>query len=1316
MFPAQFKKKEKHLKNMKMIQALKNSPCVLAAAISGAVALSGAVANAAPFWQDENVFEKNALPATASIKLYGSEQAAVARESGSDYERSLNGDWKFMYAGSPELISEKFREANFDASGWRTIPVPSNWELHGYGTPLYTNINYPFNYKNYPRVMDEPEDPYFTNAPKSQRNPTGAYVRNFRVPSDWLGTKVILRFDGVSSAYKVWVNGAPVGYAEDSRLPSSFDITKFIRAGTNRIAVKVYKYSDGSFFEDQDFWRLAGIFRDVKIIKTPAARLYDIFNKTELSNGYKDGQLKTELIVDNTKNASLNAEVSGKLIAPDGSVAAVAKSNVLVTQDSAAKCLWTFPKIENVKLWSAEMPNLYKLVVETKADGETSYACFNVGFRSVERRDMQILVNGKPVLFKGVNRHESDPKFGYAVDKAATRADLLEMRKYNINAVRTSHYPNAEFFYDLCDELGFYVIDEANIEAHQLDSAAAERHPSNLPSWKGAIVSRIMNMVERDKNHPSIIFWSLGNETTDGTAFANAAEKIRAKDPTRLVHFDRNYALNYVDVFSCMYTPPKRVLNRLDMIAKKIKELQVPAVICEYAHAMGNSGGCLREYWTDIRSAPAFQGGFIWDWKDQGLAAVREPVIELRDDAMPERSVAVFPDATRGRILENASIVAYPSVFAKPVKEFTIVANVNKNGFEPREPIINSIGPRKNFDAKRKPAAQEIIAEVAGVFSLKFYDAQKYGGKNGGENGGRKSGAKILSFSVWNGFRWDNIEAVVERPYQIAAAAGVESLKLFCNGRLVAQKECAANGVFKSNNPLQAASKYRTNENYAVYFNGAVEKLEVYNRFVENEPFIVPSQIKPICSIDFSKFVQKNTRETFYAFGGDFADYPNDRAFCCNGIVAPDRSATPQCAEVKYFHQDIHCKLAGFAENSAEIEIFNENFFEPFRNVKLNWLLTRDGKPAASGELLIDELEPRKTLKTLLELPAEALSGEGEYLLRAGFELTQPLANGHEAGAEIAFGQFKLKGDYVKKPFASDDRAALTRVLSANSITVYNKYFSVVFDKSTGMIASFKRGGRELLESPFELNFWRPETNNDMGRKKNGVPNRERLALWVDAGSRSIAEKCKSHIAGANAVVEAEVIVPAKDSRAKLVYTVKPDGEIDVAADIKIAEGVVNPPRVGLQFRVPAGCDTLEWVGKGPVENYIDRNSGCWIAEFKAKISELFHRYTDPQESGNVTQVRSAKLLGGASPISIAAADKDSLFELTVYPCLPQDIEQAAHPHQLPKRNFNVVNVSAKNLGAGGITSWGELPEDFAVVKSGKTYKMRFSLSGVDND
>lgn len=573
-----------------------------------------------PPWQDPQISGINRLPARATSYSYATVDEAVGRDfkSSSRY-KSLNGDWKFSWAPVPENAPVGFQNPEYDTANWNTIPVPANWELHGYGTAIYSNIDYPF----------VPVDPPFT--PKDD-NPTGSYKTTFEVDEDWQDMQVTLTFGGVSSAYYVWVNGELLGYSEDTQLPTHFDITPYLKEGKNDLAVQVYRWSDGVYLEDQDHWRLSGIQRDVYLTAAPKVQLYDFFVKTRLDEDYKDAQLQIRPKIKRYKDVKLkDYTLHATLLDDQGNRANEDDIEISLGQiyfeqyGQRDKPPFEMLKsaVKNPKLWSAEFPNLYTLVFEVKdpAGKLLEARSTRIGFREVEVVDGAVLVNGEEVLMYGVNRHDHDATTGKVISEQAMRTDLELMKKFNINAVRTSHYPNNELWYDLCDEYGIYLMDEANLETHGLGGKL-----SNDASWSNAFLQRAVRMVERDKNHPSIIFWSLGNESGSGFNHAAMSQWIKSYDDTRIVHYEgaqrrrpnvdgshkRDPA--YVDMVSRMYEP----IAYMEMMADLPGEDR-PVIWCEYAHSMGNSTGNLFKFWDAIRSNRQLVGGYIWDWVDQGL-------------------------------------------------------------------------------------------------------------------------------------------------------------------------------------------------------------------------------------------------------------------------------------------------------------------------------------------------------------------------------------------------------------------------------------------------------------------------------------------------------------------------------------------------------------------------------------------------------------------------------------------------------------------------------------------------------------------------
>jgi beta-galactosidase len=565
------------------------------------------------YWESPTIFEVNREPARASFYAYENRALAESAErEKSDYFRSLNGDWAFHWARKPADRPVDFWREGFDTSDWNTIPVPSNWELQGYGIPHYVNIQYVFP-MNQPHIPDD-------------YNPVGSYVKTLDIPEKWMDRKVYLHFGAASSALYLWVNGEFVGYSQDSKLPAEFDITPYIKAGKNKIAAEVYRWSDGSYLEDQDSWTLSGIDREVFAFAAPATHIRDFTVTSDLDDAYQDGLFGLELEFASSESEPQPASVEVSLAA-DGETVFSETQTLTVGGDDRVTFDGT---IEGVRTWTAETPNLYQLTIAAEIDGENQVIQQDVGFRRLEMKGGQFLVNGVPVTIRGVNRHEHDPRTGKVLTVESMIRDIELMKQLNINAVRTAHYPNDPRWFELTDQYGLYVLDEANIESHEymdVGNKLAQKDPElrpqyhlgYRPEWEAAHVARVANMVERDKNHPSIILWSLGNEAGLGPAFEEATRWIRNNEPSRPITYggwgtvDGHSTLDYVDIYTPMYDFIHEMVDYASV------EREQPMIQAEYAHAMGNSVGNLQEYWDVIYQHPQLQGGFIWDWVDQTL-------------------------------------------------------------------------------------------------------------------------------------------------------------------------------------------------------------------------------------------------------------------------------------------------------------------------------------------------------------------------------------------------------------------------------------------------------------------------------------------------------------------------------------------------------------------------------------------------------------------------------------------------------------------------------------------------------------------------
>lgn len=547
---------------------------------------------------------------TPQVSWRNLEDAQFDRPSAS--VKSLNGDWQFSYFKQPESVPESWLESDLDDA--RPIPVPSNWQMHDYDIPIYTNIKYPF-----------PCNPPFV----PQENPTGCYSTAFEVDENWLSegqTRII--FDGVNSAFYLWCNGQWVGYSQDSRLPAEFDLTPYLQTGMNRLCVLVLRWSDGNYLEDQDMWRMSGIFRDVALLHKPKTRLANVQFRPELDACYRDAQLH------------IKVDVTGELARHQVAFCLYDGEQLLTCEKKAIgtsiidekgcyddRVLLSMP-VNAPHLWSAETPYLYRLVValETTDGALVEAEAYDVGFRSVEIKDGLLLVNGQPVLIRGANRHEFHPERGQAVRPADMVQDVMLMKRYNFNAVRTSHYPNHPYWYQLCDRMGLYVVDEANIETHGMTPMS---RLSDDPVWTNAFMERVTRMVERDFNHPSIIIWSLGNESGHGATQDGMYHWVKGRDPSRPVQYEGGGANTAAtDIVCPMYARvdqdqpfeavPKWAIKKWIGMPGESR----PLILCEYAHAMNNSLGGFDRYWKAFRQYPRLQGGFIWDFVDQGISRI----------------------------------------------------------------------------------------------------------------------------------------------------------------------------------------------------------------------------------------------------------------------------------------------------------------------------------------------------------------------------------------------------------------------------------------------------------------------------------------------------------------------------------------------------------------------------------------------------------------------------------------------------------------------------------------------------------------------
>lgn len=1006
-------------------------------------------------WEDARVFGINKEAPRATAWWYPStDQAARMKHDESPFFSSLNGEWKFHWSPKPSERPVSFHGTSFDAAGWDTITVPSNWEMKGFDIPIYTNFRYPRPVKTFGQLPRIDHDD----------NPVGSYIRSFTLPAAWLENdhRIHIHFGGVMSAFHAWVNGTHVGYSQDSMLPAEFDITGLVTPGENRLAVEVYRWSDGSYLEDQDMWRFSGIYRDVYLFATPPVHVSDVHAITHLDDNMVDATLEIRLKIACTgKEPASQHRVRVTLLGTDGAPAGngIIIDEAITIAPGETQVLAREARVRDPPKWTAETPALHVLLVELLGPGGDTIEVqpFRIGFRKVEIKDGKLLVNGKRVIFKGVNRHEHDPDTGHAITVESMRHDIRVMKRHNINAVRTSHYPNHPAWYDLCDELGLYVMDECNLESHGLRL----RIPRGRKEWSGAVVDRMTRMVERDKNHPCVVLWSLGNEAGNGANFKRMKEAAVAIDPTRPVHYEGDYELVVSDLFSTMYSNPSELeragkqLPATTGVWKRVSPRAYtgkPRILCEYAHAMGNSVGNLQDYMDVFERYENMAGGFIWDFVDQG--------IRKKDE----------------------------------------------NGKE------------------------------------------------------------------------------------------------------------------------------------------------------------------------------------FWAYGGDFGDKPNDKNFCCNGIVLPDRTPNPALFEVKKVYQPVAIRPVDL--HAGRVAIHNKHEHLTTGHLRIEWTLARNGRPEQQGTLPPEDIGPGETREVSLPVSPASLPAANEHHLKVALVLASDTAWAPE-GHVVAWDQFPIGA-----PASTTGHGAGTQVIAGNPlrvttgrdrVVVAGDGFEVAVGKRTGGIESYCWNGRELLRGPLAPNYWRALTDNDRGLA-HYVPVLEWfLSRWKRAGkARKVSRVRVEERKGGVVAIVVSCKMPLMRAGPRLTYTVRPDGTVSCE---HVAVPAKNMMRFGMQGRVDPALRTVSWHGRGPHENYWDRKTGAEIGVWSLPVDQFIHDYVYPQENGNRCDVRWISFTDETGNGLLFTDETGSLLSASAWPYTMEDLERATHVNELPRGGCMTINIDHKQRGVGGDTT-----------------------------
>ncbi|UCG27883.1 MAG: DUF4981 domain-containing protein [Bacteroidales bacterium] len=1192
--------------------------------------------------ENPSLVEENQLPPHVPYVPFESVgQALDGNWNNSPYYQSLDGLWKFHWTKTPLDAPDGFYLKEYDASGWDEIEVPGTWQMQGYGYYIYRNI--PMEFAPY----DPPEVPI-------SFNPTGFYIREFTVPDEWNDQKIILHFDGVKAAYWVWVNGEYIGFDKGSMTPGEFDVSKWVRTGKNKIAVQVVRWSDGSYLEDQDMWRFAGIYRRVYLYVLPEVHIRDMFITTDLDEQYKDATLKLECEIKNESETDLSKiKVEAHLFQAGSNEMGVYSGSLKSIMAGKQEKLIITGKVEDPLKWSAEKPHLYTLVLELKDQTGNVMEILEerIGFRELEIRDARMLVNGVPVMIKGVNRHEHDPNLGRTMTETMIEKDFQLMKELNINSIRTCHYPDDPLFYELADKWGFYICNEVNAECHY-----GEQFLAWQPGWEEAFLDRTQRYLHRDKNHPSVIMWSMGNECGLAPVHYKMAEFVRLTDPTRFVYHQTNYPNGdapFADICGTRYPNP----SMLDAIGDTT---QRPVILGEYAHAVGNSMGHFDEYWERFYKYPSLQGGYIWDWVNQGL---RVDLFKTTDQSQYKQITALM-----GRP-EHVEGIYGKAVLLNGLDDFIEITST---------PELNITGNELTLQTWIYPrgynGSNSMISKGNHSFALEqnhrdsiFFTIHT----------DRKYQVSAYLPRDWN-FNW----------HHVAGIYNGNEISMFLDGKKIASGHAEGN-ISRTFYAITIGKNHeRDHEQTPGFISNAIfDETILHNRALE------PDQLgfytdKP--EIDPSLLLWLN-----------YEDYTNDGLFLCygatpegsatmDGIIFSDRGYQPESWQAKKSHAPV--KISPVNLDKLKVEIENRHHFTNLNEFLLDCSMTEDGQDIENKKITVD-LSPLQSKVIELPLKKPEIKPGSEYHLRIKILLNEDKL-WQDKFYEVTFEEFKIPWQVIgNKPLYELESGNLEVIENESSIIITGADAIYEFDKSAANLVRISLPDVPILTSGPEFTVYRPPIVNEIS-----TWTRAEYKDWYEWGLDSLVHKVESlnfeRISGNEFIINVR-----KNSYSYIDHSIQFENEYvytfygtgDLVLDHSVQCHVEFPARrsrydipwlqkIGLQMEMAEDISGITWFGKGPFETYPDRKTGACTGIYNEEIEQIEMPYIIPQEFGNHTDVRWT-LLTHENGKGLAIYAKD-LMNVSVNPYT--NLNTAWYPYQLKKKRNVTLNIDHRVSGVGG--------------------------------
>lgn len=1135
----------------------------------------------------------------------------------SPYYQSLEGQWDFKWSKRPEDVPVAFFETTYQTDKWNKIQVPATWQMEGYGYNVYRNIPLEFN----------PYDPPFV---PDHFNPTGCYVRNFEIPDTWEGRKIKLHFNGVKSAYWVWVNGKYVGFDKGSMTSGEFDITKYIRKGGNKLAVKVVRWSDGTYLEDQDMWRFAGIYRDVYLHSVPEVNIADFHVISDLDDQFQNGELHIKGTVKNESSFSASKlMIRATLYNKQQQQVVRTSSRITSLQSGEVKTAALKADIKNPKKWMDESPYLYTMILELMDSKGKVIEILEekVGFRNISIKDKVLYVNGIPVKMRGVNRHEHDLNKGRTMSRDLIIKDLKLMKQLNVNAIRLSHYPNDPMFYDLADEYGFFVCDEVNAECHYGENFLAAQD-----GWETAFMDRTTRMVEQNKNHPSIIIWSTGNECGYAPIHEKMAEYIKKTDPTRMIMHQGNqeYAdAPFADINGTRYPSPELLELLTDSINK-------PVIMGEYAHNIGNSLGHFDEYWNIINVNEQLQGGYIWDWVNQGLEL---PLIQVNDRSEYEHMATVMgrPELVSGK---EGKALAFSGM-----EDYIELNNHVKLDVE-KLAIDFWIKPRGWQNTNHLMGKGESYGFVmSSSDKLTFYVTTK---------AGRKEATTDVPKN-WN-----------QNWHQVNGSYDGTSLKLSINNKVMDLQ--AHSGRIKRDFAPFTVGKNHTHVN------------EMFTGFTSSDVF---DEVRIYSDTDQTdeNLVLYLPCDELHDTGKKFEHYgatPNASG-TMDGVVNTDRSLQPEAYQLKKSHSPIGFKIINAGEGLFSVE--NRHSVTNLNEYKIAWQLLVNGEEINKGKLQLD-LPAQRSREVSIPYHKSIPEDDTKSLLLRLTACLKEVTPWAEAGYEIAFEEFDLTKPQVKKEIIAGDKVVITLQNDHYLIAGPNFLYKII--KATGQLDMNGFIGPSLTA-------WRSPIQNE-----RSLWGEQEMQSWYAAGLDILQHKVTSiqQSAIGAALPQVKVISLSRASEEPLIsfvneitYIFANNGSVEVESTITPRTDPDVPlkfpeikylPRLGLEFALPLAFQKVAWYGKGPFETYPDRKTGAKTGWYEQAIDNIRMPYLVPQDFGNHTEVRQLKLIGLEKKVDIFF-DRKMNFAINPY----ENLSTAHYAFQLDKAEAQVLFVGEVS-GVGG--------------------------------